>query len=71
MINKDDDDRETFQEWAERRWRENGEDVPERGTEAWQVKYEAFIDYAFEDLSKRSKKENAQKKRARRRSAAR
>jgi hypothetical protein len=71
MINKDDDEHETFQDWAERRWRENGEVVPERGSPEWQVKYEAFIDYAFEDLSKRSKKENAQKKRARRRGATR
>ena len=69
MSDKDNHDKETFQEWAERRWRENGEEVPPRGTPEWETKYEAFIDYAFEDLSKRSKRENAAKKRSRRRAA--
>jgi hypothetical protein len=71
MSNDDDYDRETTHEWAERVWRENGEEVPERGSEEWQVKYEAFINYAFDDIRNRSKKLNAEKKRARRRGAAR
>ena len=61
---------ETGAEWAERIWRQDGEEIPPRDTPEWQAKYEAFIDFAYQDIRKRSRKFNAEKKRARRRGAA-
>ena len=40
----------TLAEHAEAWWREQGKDVPPRGTAQWRTMYETWVEWAFSDL---------------------
>jgi len=40
----------TLAEHAEAWWKEQGKEVPPRGTEEWQEMYETWVEWAFADL---------------------
>ena len=40
----------TFAEHAESWWQEQGNDVPERGTDAWNEMYLAWYQFAFSEF---------------------
>ena len=42
----------TLAEHAESWWMEQGKDVPERGTEEWNIMYEKWIEFAFAEFGK-------------------
>ena len=42
----------TLAEHAEAWWREQGKEVPDRETSAWQEMYEQWIEYAFAEFGK-------------------
>ena len=44
------DDAMTLADHAEYWWREQGRDVPPRGSAAWQAMYETWVEWAFSDL---------------------
>ena len=41
----------TLAEHAESWWREQGNEVPPRGTEEWRIMYETWVEWAFSDLN--------------------
>jgi hypothetical protein len=60
----------TSDDWAKEWWISEGKEVPPHGTPEWWAMKEQYVEFAFADIRKRSKKYNAEKKRARRRGAA-
>jgi len=41
----------TLGEHAESWWKEQGKEVPLRGSKEWQKMYEAWVEWAFSDLN--------------------
>ncbi len=40
----------TLADHAEAWWKEQGEEVPIRHTEAWKLMYKEWVEYAFKDM---------------------